>query len=75
MEPIEHTEAGAPPPEPAPEDQPRVPEAAVSPVFHCHICEEASSEICGRCTRDVCDNHLCERCGHCSDCCTCDAAR
>jgi hypothetical protein len=75
MEPIEHTEAEASIPEPEAERQPDAPGVAQSPVFQCHICGEASNEICGRCTRDVCDNHLCERCGHCSDCCVCDAGR
>ena len=41
--------------------------------FHCHICQEPSEKICPRCTRDACDNHLCERCRRCSDCCDCDA--
>ena len=30
--------------------------------FNCHICREPSSEICHRCTRDACGNHICERC-------------
>jgi len=40
--------------------------------FRCYICGEPSTEICARCTRDTCDNHICERCLLCSDCCTCD---
>jgi hypothetical protein len=28
--------------------------------------------ICASCTKDACDNHLCDRCGCCSDCCECD---
>lgn len=40
--------------------------------FRCYICGEPSTEICSRCTRDTCDNHICERCLLCSDCCTCD---
>jgi len=24
------------------------------------------------CTKDACSNHLCERCGCCSDCCDCE---
>jgi len=30
--------------------------------------------ICARCTKDACDNHLCEKCLRCSDCCECDLA-
>lgn len=40
--------------------------------FRCHICDEPSEEICPRCTRDVCGNHICEHCGQCSDCCDCE---
>jgi len=40
--------------------------------FRCYICEAPSSRICLFCTKDACDNHLCEKCGHCSDCCTCE---
>jgi len=25
-----------------------------------------------RCTKDACENHLCEKCGKCSDCCECE---
>jgi hypothetical protein len=41
-------------------------------AFRCYICGEPSTEICSRCTRDTCDNHICERCLLCSDCCICD---
>ncbi|MFB3829352.1 MAG: hypothetical protein ACE15B_21465 [Bryobacteraceae bacterium] len=27
-----------------------------------------------RCTKDACSNHLCEKCGRCSDCCECEIA-
>jgi len=40
--------------------------------FACSICEEESTRICVRCTKDACDNHLCERCHKCSDCCECE---
>jgi len=40
--------------------------------FVCSICEEESAAICVRCTKDTCSNHLCERCGCCSDCCACE---
>ena len=40
--------------------------------FTCTICEQESTKICGFCTKDTCDNHLCDRCGRCSDCCECD---
>jgi hypothetical protein len=40
--------------------------------FTCSICEEASTRICIACTKDSCDNHLCEKCGRCSDCCGCE---
>lgn len=39
--------------------------------FRCYICDEPSEEICVHCTRDACNNHLCEKCGQCSDCCQC----
>ena len=39
--------------------------------FRCYICGEGSEEICVRCTRDSCGNHLCEKCRRCSDCCAC----
>ena len=40
--------------------------------FVCSICEEESTRICGRCTKDTCANHLCEKCLRCSDCCECE---
>jgi hypothetical protein len=40
--------------------------------FNCSICGEDSTRICARCTKDVCNNHLCERCLKCSDCCDCE---
>jgi len=40
--------------------------------FTCNICGEESTRICARCTKDACDNHLCEKCFRCSDCCECD---
>jgi hypothetical protein len=40
--------------------------------FVCNICEEQSTRICVRCTKDTCANHLCEKCGACSDCCDCE---
>ena len=40
--------------------------------FVCTICEEESTQICVWCTKDTCANHLCEKCGRCSDCCECD---
>jgi hypothetical protein len=45
------------------------------PVFQCHICCEPSSRICVWCTKDACDNHLCPKCGRCSDCCECEQTR
>jgi hypothetical protein len=42
--------------------------------FTCSICEEESTRICVRCTKDACDNHLCDRCHRCSDCCECEVA-
>ena len=41
-------------------------------AFHCSICEEESTRICVECTKDTCDNHLCEKCLRCSDCCECE---
>lgn len=29
-------------------------------------------DLCVYCTKDVCTNHLCERCRRCSDCCQCE---
>jgi hypothetical protein len=42
--------------------------------FTCSICEEESTRICTACTKDSCDNHLCEKCSRCSDCCGCEVA-
>jgi hypothetical protein len=39
-------------------------------AFHCTICEQESTRICVECTKDACDNHLCEMCKCCSDCCS-----
>jgi len=41
-------------------------------TFICSICEAESTKICTHCTKDACANHLCERCGRCSDCCNCE---
>jgi len=41
-------------------------------AFACSICEQESKRICVCCTKDACDNHICRRCGCCSDCCECD---
>jgi len=43
-------------------------------AFTCSICEEESTRICVACTKDSCDNHLCEKCSRCSDCCGCEVA-
>ena len=43
--------------------------------FVCNICEEESQRICLQCTKDACENHLCEKCARCSDCCTCESSR
>jgi hypothetical protein len=40
--------------------------------FTCSICGEESVRICVRCTKDACNNHLCEKCSRCSDCCECE---
>jgi hypothetical protein len=40
----------------------------------CSICAEEAGRICARCTKDVCGNHVCEKCGRCSDCCECELA-
>ena len=40
--------------------------------FTCSICGEESTRICARCTKDACDNHICEKCLRCSDCCECE---
>lgn len=42
--------------------------------FLCSICGEESERICARCTKDVCGNHICEKCLCCSDCCECELA-
>ena len=42
--------------------------------FSCSICGEESTRICARCTKDACDNHICEKCLRCSDCCECELA-
>jgi hypothetical protein len=41
-------------------------------TFTCSICGESSHEICVYCTKDTCQNHMCERCHRCSDCCVCE---
>lgn len=40
--------------------------------FTCSICGEESTRICARCTKDSCNNHLCDKCLRCSDCCECE---
>lgn len=40
--------------------------------FTCSICGEESTRICAWCTKDTCANHLCDKCGRCSDCCECE---
>lgn len=40
--------------------------------FACSICEQESTRICAFCTKDACGMHICEHCGCCSDCCSCD---
>lgn len=40
--------------------------------FACSICEQESTHICERCTKDTCITHLCVKCRHCSDCCECE---
>jgi len=42
--------------------------------FICSICGEAAAQICARCTKDACSNHICEKCLRCSDCCECEIA-
>lgn len=49
-------------------------EIAAAMPFQCSICGEESTRICARCTKDACDNHLCEKCLRCSDCCECEVA-
>ena len=41
-------------------------------AFLCSICGEESTQICVRCTKDACRNHLCDKCHRCSDCCECE---
>ena len=41
-------------------------------TFQCSICGDDSKKICVYCTKDACNNHLCDRCHRCSDCCLCD---
>ena len=47
-------------------------EVTTTMPFTCSICEEESTHICVACTKDSCDNHLCEKCSRCSDCCGCE---
>src|SRR5580765_3592452 len=42
--------------------------------FQCSICGEESTRICVRCTKDACNNHICDKCLRCSDCCECEVA-
>jgi len=46
----------------------------VTMPFFCTICEEESTRICVTCTKDTCGNHLCDKCGCCSDCCSCEVS-
>lgn len=41
-------------------------------TFQCSICGESSTKLCVFCTKDACNNHLCDRCHRCSDCCLCE---
>ncbi len=41
-------------------------------TFTCSICGEASQDICVYCTKDTCENHMCQKCRRCSDCCVCE---
>lgn len=41
-------------------------------IYTCSICNEPSTDICVRCTKDACRNHRCFRCKRCSDCCECE---
>ena len=43
-------------------------------AFVCSICGETATQICARCTKDACGNHICEKCLRCSDCCECEVA-
>ncbi len=38
----------------------------------CSICDAESTRICAWCTKDACENHLCDKCQRCSDCCECE---
>lgn len=42
--------------------------------YTCSICGEDAAQICVRCTKDSCPNHICEKCRRCSDCCECEVA-
>jgi hypothetical protein len=41
-------------------------------TFQCSICGDSSTKLCVYCTKDACNNHLCDRCHRCSDCCLCE---
>jgi hypothetical protein len=41
-------------------------------TFQCSICGDLSTKLCVYCTKDACNNHLCDRCHRCSDCCLCE---
>jgi len=41
-------------------------------IFQCSICGDSSTKLCVYCTKDACNNHLCDRCHRCSDCCLCE---
>jgi hypothetical protein len=43
-------------------------------AFSCSICDQESTRICVFCTKDACNNHLCDKCGRCSDCCECEVS-
>jgi hypothetical protein len=49
-----------------------IPQTANPVTFQCSICDEPSERICVYCTKDTCENHICEKCLRCSDCCTCE---
>lgn len=59
--------------DPVGEVTPSAPQSDPDDGLRCYICREPSEEICRRCTRDACANHLCEKCARCSDCCECEA--
>lgn len=52
--------------------RPSAREEKIIMAFFCTICEEESTRICASCTKDTCGNHLCDKCGCCSDCCSCE---